>query len=204
MSLIRHAETSAPNIFHGAESDVGLSEWGHKQAGLLADHLASRGAEAVYCSALRRAVASATPIAHALGQSPVVIPELHERKIGPLSGRTRDEGWGVYEESKRRWIAGEVEFSHPGGESFADIDRRVRPILDDLSKRHKGGRFLVVVHGIVIRVALTSLLADRTPADFDAIAIDFASINDLVHDGSRWRAEALNLVVAPSPARPVA
>lgn len=204
MSLIRHAETAAPDVFHGAESDIGLSAWGERQAGVLADHLSGRRVEAVYCSALSRAVATATPIATALGLSPVVIPELHERRIGMLSGRSREEGWGVYEESKRRWMAGDLEFSHPGGESFAEIGRRVLPVFEGLRSRHEGGRFVVVAHGIVIRVALLNILPGRTPADFDEVAIDFASINELVHDGARWRAEALNVVVAPSPARPVA
>ena len=56
----------------------------------------------------------------------------------------------------------------------------------------------------MIRVLLLSLLDDLQPADFDRIAIDFASINDLGWDGQRWRCRALNQLVAPSPARPVA
>jgi len=36
------------------------------------------------------------------------------------------------------------------------------------------------------------------------VAIDFASINDLVFDGAAWTARRLNHVVAPSDARPVA
>src|SRR5437016_3429128 len=36
--LLRHAETADPTIFHGAESDVGLSERGRRQA----DELAGR------------------------------------------------------------------------------------------------------------------------------------------------------------------
>jgi broad specificity phosphatase PhoE len=204
LALIRHAETATPDVFHGAESDVDLSAWGEHQARVLAEHLAARGADAVYCSNLRRAVATAGPVAAALGLEPIVIPELHERKIGPLSGKSRQDGWAVYEESKRRWMAGDLEFSHPGGESFAAIGRRVPPVLDDLRRRHPDGRIVVIAHGIVIRVALLGMLADRSPADFDRIAIDFASINELVHDGAAWRAEALNVVVAPSPTRPVA
>jgi hypothetical protein len=56
----------------------------------------------------------------------------------------------------------------------------------------------------VIRVALTSLVTGLAPADFDRIAIDFASVNDLWSDGRTWTASALNQVVAPSPTRPVA
>ena len=153
---------------------------------------------------MRRAVDTAAPIGRVCGLEPVVIPALHERRIGPLSGVSREEGWATYAETKARWIAGELEVSHPGGESFADIRRRVCPILEDLAARHRGETIVVVAHGVVIRVALTSLVAGFSPADFDRIAIDFASVNDLWYDGRTWTARALNQVVAPSPARPVA
>lgn len=204
MLLIRHAETSAPDVFHGAESDIGLSAWGLRQAGMLGEHLRAERPEALYCSALRRAVDTAAPIATACGLEAVVVPSLHERRIGPLSGLSRTEGWEIYAESKRRWIEGNLEFTHEGGESFADIRRRVLPIVEGLRDRHAGETLVVVAHGIVIRVVLLSLLPDLTSADFDRIAIDFASINDLRWDGRRWRAEALNRVVASSSARPVA
>ena len=38
--LVRHAETSAPDLFHGAESDVGLSAWGAQQSEWLGRELA--------------------------------------------------------------------------------------------------------------------------------------------------------------------
>ena len=41
-------------------------------------------------------------------------------------------GWAIYAESKRRWMAGDLEFTHEGGESFADIRRRVLPVFEEL------------------------------------------------------------------------
>ncbi len=202
--LARHAETSDPDRFHGAESDIGLSDWGRQQAERLGHWLVKAGAAALYCSALRRAVDTAIPIGRLCGLEPVIIATLHERRIGRLSGVSREDGWSTYAEIKGRWIAGELEVSHPGGESFADIRRRVCPVLEDLASRHRGQTIVVVAHGVVIRVALTSLVAGLAPRDFDRIAIDFASVNDLWFDGRTWTARALNQVVAPSPARPVA
>lgn len=202
--LARHAETAAPDRFHGAESDIGLSEWGREQAERLGRWMAGAGPSAVYSSAMRRAVDTAAPIGRACGLEPSAIASLHERRIGGLSGVSREEGWATYAEVKARWLAGDLEVSHPGGESFADIRRRVVPILQDLARRHRGETIAVVAHGVVIRVLLISLLDQFTPADFDRIAIDFASVNDLRFDGGSWTARALNLVVAPSPASPVA
>ncbi len=101
-------------------------------------------------------------------------------------------------------MAGDLEFTHEGGESFAAIRRRVLPVVRQIALRHPGQTVILIAHGIVIRVLLLSLLDHLQPADFDRIAIDFASINDLRWDGHRWRAHALNQVVAPSPAKPVA
>jgi len=202
--LARHAETSAPDRFHGAESDIGLSARGFQQAEQLGRWLKVADPSALYCSAMRRAVDTAAPIGRVCGLEPVVIAALHERRIGRLSGVSREQGWAIYAETKERWIAGELEVAHPGGESFADIRLRVCPILEDLAARHRGQTIVVIAHGVVIRVALTSLVAGFTPADFDRIAIDFASVNDLWCDGRTWTARALNQVVAPSPARPVA
>ena len=154
--LARHAETSAPDRFHGAESDIGLSEWGARQAELLGQSLKDPGASALYSSAMRRAVDTAAPIGRACALEPVAIAGLHERKIGPLSGLSREEGWATYAASKERWIAGDLEYSHPGGESYADIRRRVVPIFEDLAGRHRGETIIVVAHGVVIRVVLTT------------------------------------------------
>jgi broad specificity phosphatase PhoE len=202
--LARHAETSAPDRFHGAESDIGLSDAGARQAERLAESLSKCGAAAVYSSAMRRAVETAAPIAVACKLVPVQVAALHERKIGPLSGLSREEGWAVYAASKARWISGDLDHTHDGGESYNDVRRRVLPVFETLAERHAGQTIIVVAHGVVIRVALTSLLAGAHPTEFDRFAIDFASVNDVRFDGQSWTAGALNQVVAPSPARPVA
>lgn len=203
---MRHAETSAPEFFHGAESDVGLSAWGCEQARRVAQFLRDQDAPpcAVYSSGMRRALDTARPIAQIFTLEPRIEAALHERKIGPLSGLPREEGWSVYTEAKQAWIAGNLDATHPGGESFADVRRRVLPIFEEISARHRGETVVVVAHGIVVRIVLCSILPERGPADFDQAAIDFASINDLRSDGAAWRAERLNWVVAPSTARPVA
>jgi broad specificity phosphatase PhoE len=203
--LARHAETAAPDRFHGAESDVGLSERGFVQARQLGRWLRPSGAVALYCSSLRRARETAHAIELVCGLPSVEKPALHERRIGPLSGKSLEEGWSTYEDCKRRWISGDLEYSHAGGESFADIRRRVLPVFDELLASHAGKTIIVVAHGVVIRVVMTSRVSGFEPADFDRVAIDFASVNDLRHDGSAWTAQGLNLVASsPSTEKPVA
>jgi 2,3-bisphosphoglycerate-dependent phosphoglycerate mutase len=200
--LARHAETAAPDRFHGAESDIGLSEHGFLQAEQLGRSLLAAGPVALYSSAMRRARETAHAVGVVCGLTPVEKASLHERRIGPLSGMSREEGWSTYDECKRRWISGDLEYSHVGGESFADIRRRVVPVFEGLANSHANETIIVVAHGVVIRVMITTMVQGFQPADFDRVAIDFASVNDLWYDGAAWTALALNQVAAPSPAKP--
>jgi probable phosphoglycerate mutase len=189
--LLRHAETAAPDRFHGAESDIGLGERGREQAEEVARTLAGLRPDALYCSAMRRAIDTATPIGRACGLVPQLVESLHERRMGPLSGLSKQEGMADYDEAKARWMAGDLEFTHAGGESYADIRRRAVPAFEALAARHPGRTIVVVAHGVVIRVVLTAVLDGYGPGHFDALGIANVALNDLRHDGMRWRAEAL-------------
>ncbi len=82
--LLRHAETANPLIFHGAESDIGLSERGRRQAEALAPLLAAEAPNVVVSSAMQRALETATPIARSCGLPVRIEAELHERRVGAL------------------------------------------------------------------------------------------------------------------------
>ena len=65
--LLRHAQTANPDVFHGAESDVSLSDKGRQQAEAVAEVLAARQPHVIVASAMRRAQETAEPIARACG-----------------------------------------------------------------------------------------------------------------------------------------
>jgi probable phosphoglycerate mutase len=69
---------------------------------------------------------------------------------------------------------------------------RVVPAFEGLTGNHPGGTIVVVAHGVVIRVLLSTLLEGKNPADFEGFGIDFVAVNDLRFDGEVWRAEMLN------------
>lgn len=190
--LVRHAETSAPDRFHGAESDIGLGDRGHRQAVAVAQWLASENPSAIFCSAMRRARETAVPIAAACGLAARVEPDLHERKMGPLSGLSREEGLAPYLETRARWAAGETSYTHQGGESYDDIQNRVLPVWRRLTESQRGRTSVMIAHGVVIRVLLTSLLEGQGPGQFERFAIDNAAVNDLREASGRWRAVSLN------------
>lgn len=190
--LLRHAETAAPDRFHGAESDIGLGPRGFLQAEATARVLTREQPYEVVSSAMLRARQTAQIIAASCAVALKLEPQLHERKMGPLSGLSREDGLGSYDEAKKRWMAGELNYTHPGGESFAAIRQRVLPVFDRLAEEANGRTIVVVAHGVVIRVLLTSVLPGYGPEAFDRFRIDNTAINDLKYENGRWQAVALN------------
>ena len=206
---MRHAGPRSADRFHWSRvRRIGLSTWKLP----VKPTNARRVAREIGCRTPSIArpcagqVLTAEPIGVACNLVPIVKPACFatKRRLGPLSGVSREEGWSIYAQSKSHWIEGDIEYSHPGGESYADIRRRVIPILEETVASHGGQTVIIVAHGVVIRVILTTLLAGYEPGDFDRVAIDFASINDLWFDGANWMARELNRLVATSTARPVA
>jgi probable phosphoglycerate mutase len=65
------------------------------------------------------------------------------------------------------------------------------PALRALAKRHPGETIVIVAHGVVNRVLLTSVLEEIGPERFDWIAIGYAAVNDLRFARGRWRAVEL-------------
>ena len=191
--LLRHAETAAPDRFHGAESDIGLGPNGRLQAERAALALARLGPWSLASSAMRRAVETAEILASAAGLSFERVAELHERRMPGLSGRSKQDGaMALYESEKASWMAGDLHAAHDGAESFADVRDRVVPAFLSLAERHRGGTLVVVAHGLVNRVLLTCLVDSLGPADFDRLGMGFVAANDLRFDGQAWRVEAIS------------
>jgi 2,3-bisphosphoglycerate-dependent phosphoglycerate mutase len=190
--LLRHAETANPLIFHGAESNVGLSARGRRQAAAIAPLLAAHAPQVLVSSAMRRAVATATPIARACGLELRMEPELHERRVGTLSGTPTRRREGVWPDTLRRWLAGDTAYAPPGAESFDDIRRRVLPVWQRLTNEHEGQTLVIVAHGIVCRVLLLSLLPGYSIRDWHRIGTDNVAIHELLYEDQIWRALRIN------------
>jgi 2,3-bisphosphoglycerate-dependent phosphoglycerate mutase len=195
--LLRHAESANPLIFHGAESDVGLSERGRRQAEAIASVLATEAPDVVISSAMRRAHETAMPIARACGVALRIEADLHERRVGELSGTTTQRREGVWPDTLRRWLAGDTAFAPPGAESFDDIRRRVLPAWQRVTSEGDGQTIVVVAHGVVCKVLLFTLLPAYSVADWHRIGpIHNVGISELVRAEEGWRAVRLNEVPA--------
>ena len=190
--LLRHAETANPYVFHGAESDVGLSEKGQRQAEAIAPYLAAKLPDVIVSSNMRRARETALPIARACRLALAIEPELHERRVGALSGTPHSDPEGAWPETARRWAAGETSYATDGAESFDEIRGRVLPVWERLMQEHAGHTLVIVAHGIVCKVLLLSLLPDTGVADWPHLGpIRNVAVSELVAADGVWQAVTL-------------
>ncbi len=186
--LLRHGETAEPLVFHGAESDVGLSERGRRQAEAAAAALAPFGPVQITSSAMLRARDTAAPIARACGLALRVEPDLHERAVGALSGTPTNGSDGVWPDTLGRWIEGDTGYAPPGAESFDAIRDRVRPIWERLTAERSDQTQVIVAHGVVCKVLLVTLLPGVGVCDWRRLGpIHNVGVTELVGEGVVWR-----------------
>jgi probable phosphoglycerate mutase len=172
--FIRHGE-SVSNAAPGRDlSDTDgdrLTERGHEQASLAAQHLGNLRIDRLWSSPLRRAQETAAPIAAALGLEVEIHDDLQELREGDAHYELNGE-----EQRLARWSArmaaspDDPTAAPPGGESFADMIARVKRVKE-LLLAHSDQRILAVSHGILLRFLFVhSFLEEEfTPAQVERL-----------------------------------
>jgi broad specificity phosphatase PhoE len=130
-------------------ADRPLTERGRAQAAELAERLADIALDAVYSSDLKRARETAEKVARAQGLDETTEPRLREVNVGSWEGLTREEAEQRFPEGFARWRAGGTGWED--GETYGEMSKRVLAAVDDIARRHNGGRVLIVAHGGPIR-----------------------------------------------------
>jgi broad specificity phosphatase PhoE len=191
--LVRHGVTdwNREGRFQG-HRDPGLSESGKHEADLTAARLVSDGRllpSRVVSSSLGRALATAAPIASALGADVEPDDRLIEIGQGDWEGRTHAELEAVDSERYHAWRRATGIRQPPGGEPIEAATARVRGFLEELASTDGDGTVCLVSHGGTLRI-LAHLLLELS--DVHALEVDNASITVIAGDDGRWRLERWN------------
>lgn len=192
--LVRHGETqyNLEGRWQGSGSDVPLNATGRVQATRVAEALAARfGARlaTIYSSDLARALETAEILSAALRVPVVEAPALRELSHGVWEGRTQAEVELRWPAEYAAYVADPFRVGRGGGESYADLERRVWPALEQLAGRHRGERIVAVSHGGPIRLALSRIL-DRPLADRDALGVGNGSWFEVSRSSAGWSLES--------------
>jgi ribonuclease H / adenosylcobalamin/alpha-ribazole phosphatase len=178
--LVRHGATAhtAEGRFSGCTGqNPDLSPTGREQARRLAAELRRRYAEpsgagvaAVVCSPVRRARETAEVVAEALGLPVQEDDDLREIDFGDWEGRRVEDVQADYPGALAAWRA-DVSLAAPGGESVADVARRVRTARRRLTERHPEATVVVVSHLYPVRLWV-----------LDALGAPLEAVHRMDHD----------------------
>jgi len=151
--IVRHGESvaNAEGRMQG-QRDYPLSALGERQATSLARFLKASGLsfDAAYTSPLTRARATAQLLTSVLGLADAEIAaELSELHAGELQGLTQAEIAERFPGFLQRGITELGDFSEYGGESYGDVQARVRALVARWHARHRTAahRVIAVAHG---------------------------------------------------------
>jgi len=157
--LIRHGETkwNREGRYQGW-ADIELSEEGHEQASLLAKRFDYLNLDAIYSSPLKRAVATAEPIAQKKGLEVILDEHFKEINFGEWEGHTVAELTQMYGQPYLDFFKDPFQNTMPGEGSFGHVAKRAMAGFAKIMKQHEGQRVAIVSHGGLLRVLLVALL----------------------------------------------
>jgi broad specificity phosphatase PhoE len=167
--LLRHGESegNAASRMQGRR-DYPLSALGREQAARAGAFIAGqeRPFAAVYVSPLKRAFETASIVAaHGVLPAPQIDVDLPEIGAGSLEGLNELEIRELYPEFMTRSLTETGDFASYGGESYADVQARVKRVLARLEARHRAAedRVLLVGHGGFHYQLAKALLCEPVP-----------------------------------------
>jgi len=157
--FLRHGETTASQTGgYCGTHNPDLTPAGYEMARDFATAYRDLAWEAVFCSPLKRAVATAQPLCEAVGLTPQLRDGLKEIAYGQWEGKTSEQVNREFHDEYVRWLADPGWNAPTGGERGVDVARRSSTVLEELERTQPSGNVLVVSHKATVRIMLCSLL----------------------------------------------
>ncbi|MEU8625629.1 bifunctional RNase H/acid phosphatase [Streptomyces sp. NPDC048669] len=182
--LLRHGETALTpqKRFSGSGgTDPELSAAGRRQAECAAEAFAARGTvQEIVSSPLRRCRETAGAVAARLGLEVRIEDGLRETDFGAWEGLTFGEVRERHRADLDAWLASAKAAPTGGGESFAEVARRVAAARDRLTARHAGRTVLVVTHVTPIKT-LVRLALGAPPEALFRMELSAASLSTVAY-----------------------
>lgn len=182
--LLRHGETALTpeKRFSGSGgTDPELSATGRRQAECAAEAFAARGTvQEIVSSPLRRCRETAGAVAARLGLEVRIEDGLRETDFGAWEGLTFGEVRERHGADLDAWLASAKVAPTGGGESFAEVARRVAAARDRLVTRYAGRTVLVVTHVTPIKT-LVRLALGAPPESLFRMELSAASVSAVAY-----------------------
>ncbi|MDY6791033.1 MAG: alpha-ribazole phosphatase [Thermodesulfobacteriota bacterium] len=190
--LLRHGaiEGNDEKRFVG-QIDPPLSEKGRQQAKTWHQRLKDDEFSMVLCSDLQRARETAALVCLGWRDTVRMSADLREIHLGEWDGVAMAQ---IRKQFPELWRARGEDFGGfrpPGGESFADLQQRVVPVVENITNQTKG-KVLLITHAGVIRVLLCHVLQMPLSILFQ-IHLDYGALTIIEYKNYTPQVKAVNL-----------
>lgn len=157
--FLRHGETSY-SITGGYCGSINpeLTPSGVQMAEAFAKAYQSVRWTAVYCSPMKRTVATAKPLCDAIGMEMQLRDGLRELNYGEWEAKSPEWVKEHYLDDYINWMTEPAWNPPTGGETAVQMASRASLVISEIESKYTEGNVLVVSHKTTIRVILCSLL----------------------------------------------
>lgn len=128
-----------------------LSQRGREQSVELKEHITEKEFDVAICSDLKRAVDSAELTFGDMDIPIIQDKRLRECNYGDLNGADEEKVDEI----------NPLKMKFPNGESYLDVERRIRSFLNDILEKH-GGKHIAIVAHKATQLALEVVLNNKT------------------------------------------
>ena len=176
--LLRHGETQASRTGgYVGFTDVDLTPEGLAMAEAFAEKYEHLPWQAIFASPLKRTVATATPIAKAVGLNIQLRNGLKEMFFGEWEGLSLEEVKARHDKDYNNWMTEPAWNPPTGGETGMQVASRAAMVIAEIENQFTEGNVLVVSHKTTIRLMLCSLLGIDSGRYRDRINMPVASVS---------------------------
>lgn len=176
--LLRHGETEASRTGgYVGFTDVDLTPEGLAMAKAFAEKYEHLPWQAIFASPLKRTVATATPIAKAVGLNIQLRNGLKEMFFGEWEGLSLEEVKARHDKDYNNWMTEPAWNPPTGGETGMQVASRAAMVIAEIENQFIEGNVLVVSHKTTIRLMLCSLLGIDSGRYRDRINMPVASVS---------------------------
>lgn len=186
--LIRHGESEAnrQGIFAG-HLDVPLQNTGLRQAQTTAQYIVKNyKVDRVYASDLKRAFDTGKCVADLIGVAPVPNKNLREISAGKWDGCKFDDLVNNFKDDYHIWLTDIGNCRCTGGESVAELSKRVMSALTDIAQNNPDKTVIVATHATPIRAVQCLLSGLSLDSMKDVPWVTNASVTEISYDNGEW------------------
>lgn len=191
--IIRHGETELNRlgIVQGSGIDSDLNERGFQQAAAFFRHYEHEGFDLVLSSKLRRTYQTIRAFVEEKGLLHESFAEINEISWGDNEGKvSTPETNEEYTNIVQNWANGNYEARFKGGESAAELAKRVRTFFEHLAKR-KEKKILICTHGRTTR-CIIALLKYNDLSSMEIVEHTNVGLYKLIYKDDKYSVEIEN------------